>query len=141
MTDVGQVLELSHKDCRLNGTVPAGRVLVDGLGVGDVGSVVLRDRRHLAEDGMIVVVVSLSGEDSSVVSGPDIITRGFVYVKESGDLIEELRLIAVDVLEECSRRRQKDWATIKNAIKSELSGYLYKTTKRNPMILPVIMEI
>ncbi len=141
ISEIGQVLELSHKDCRAAGSVPAGRVLVDGLGVGDVGSVVLRDRRHLAEDGMIVVVVSLSGEDGSVVSGPDIITRGFVYVKESGDLIEELRLIAVDVLEECSRRRQKDWATIKNAIKNELSGYLYKATKRNPMILPVIMEI
>ncbi len=139
--EIGKVLELSHRDCKWAGTVPAGRVLVDGLGVGDVGSVVLRDRKHLAEDGMIVVVVSLSGEDGSVVSGPDIITRGFVYVKESGDLLEELRSIAVEVLEDCQQRRQKDWASIKSAIKSELSGYLYKTTKRNPMILPVIMEI
>ena len=139
--DVGQVLELNHRDCKVTGSVPAGRVLVDGLGVGDVGSVVLRDRRHLAEDGMIVVVVSLSSEDGSVVSGPDIITRGFVYVKESGDLLEELRSITVEVLDDCIQRHQKDWATIKSAIKNELSGYLFKTTKRNPMILPVIMEI
>ena len=114
ISDIGKVIELTHNSCRINGTVPSGNVLVDGYGVGDVGSVVLRDRKHLAEDGMIVVVVTMSGEDGSVVSGPDIITRGFVYVKESEQLMDELKSIA---------------------------SFLYKKTKRNPMILPVIMEV
>lgn len=139
--DIGKVIELTRSSCKLTGTVPAGKMLVDGLGVGDVGSVVLRDRKHLAQDGMIVVVVSLSSEDGDIISGPDIITRGFVYVKESGDLMEDLRLIAADAVEECISQNVKDWATIKASIKSSLSGYLYKNTKRNPMILPVIMEI
>ena len=121
--------------------MPAGRVFVDGYGVGDVGSVVLRDRKHLAEDGMIVVVVSMSGEDGSVVSGPDIITRGFVYVKESEGLMEELRHVAVKALEDCQRDRYNDWASIKSEIKNAISNFLYKKTKRNPMILPVIMEV
>ena len=112
-----------------------------GYGVGDVGSVVLRDRKHLAEDGMIVVVVSMSGEDGSVVSGPDIITRGFVYVKESEGLMEELRKVAVKALEECRMDTMNDWASIKSEIKNAISGFLYKKTKRNPMILPVIMEV
>ena len=101
ISDIGKVIELTPNSAKINGTVPAGRVFVDGYGVGDVGSVVLRDRKHLAEDGMIVVVVSMSGEDGSVVSGPDIITRGFVYVKESEGLMEELRKVAVKALEEC----------------------------------------
>ena len=138
---VGSVIELSGRTCKLNGTVPAGIVLVDGTGVGDVGSVVLRDRKHLAEDGMIVVCVSLSAEDSSVITGPDIITRGFIYVKESEELMDELREVAMEAIERCQRKRIHDWAAIKSAIKNDLSGYLYKTTKRNPMILPVIMEI
>ena len=108
--------------------------------MGDVGSVVLRDRKHLAQDGMIVVVASLSGQTGDLVSGPDIITRGFVYVKESESLMEELREVAADTLDDCQYRNISDWATIKSAIKSELSRYLYKKTKRNPMILPVIME-
>ena len=127
---------------RLTGTVPAGKMLVDGLGVGDVGSVVLRDRKHLAQDGMIVVVVNLSSEDGSIISGPDIITRGFVYVKESGDLMEELEGDRHRALwSDCISQHITDWATIKASIKSALSNYLYKHTKRNPMILPVIMEI
>ncbi len=139
--EIGTVFELSGKTCKANGTVPAGKVFVDGTGVGDVGSVVLRDRKHLAQDGMIVVCVNLSSQDGSIVSGPDIITRGFIYVKESEDLMEELRTVALEAIDRCSRKRSRDWATIKSAIKNDLSGYLYKTTKRNPMILPVIMEI
>ena len=138
---VGSVIELSSRTCKLNGTVPSGIVLVDGTGVGDVGSVVLRDRKHLAEDGMIVVCVNLSAEDGGIITGPDIITRGFIYVKESEELMDELREVAMEAIERCQRKRIHDWAAIKSAIKNGLSGYLYKTTKRNPMILPVIMEI
>ena len=141
ISDIGKVIELSRSSAKINGTVPAGKMLVDGLGVGDVGSVVLRDRKHLAQDGMIVVVVNLSGEDGSIISGPDIITRGFVYVKESEDLMEELRSIAEEAVYQCMDSRITDWASIKSSIKSSLSNYLYRHTKRNPMILPVIMEI
>ena len=141
ISDVGKVIELTPNSAKINGTVPSGKVFVDGYGVGDVGSVVLRDRKHLAEDGMIVVVVSMSSQDGSVVSGPDIITRGFVYVKESEGLMEELKGVAVHALENCQRDNCTDWAAIKAEIKNDLSGYLYKKTKRNPMILPVIMEV
>jgi ribonuclease J len=139
--EIGSVFELTKSTCKLGESVPAGQVMVDGTGVGDVGSVVLRDRKHLAQDGMIVVCVNLSAMDGSVLTGPDIITRGFVYVKESEDLMEELRTVALEAIERCQRKRIRDWTTIKTAIKHDLSGYLYKTTKRNPMILPVIMEI
>ncbi|WP_295629563.1 ribonuclease J [uncultured Intestinimonas sp.] len=141
ISDIGRVIELTQRSAKLNGTVPAGKVFVDGYGVGDVGSVVLRDRKHLAEDGMIVVVTSMSGENGAVVSGPDIITRGFVYVKESEELMEELRRVAVEALSRCERSHTTDWSAIKAEIKNDLSGYLYKKTKRNPMILPVIMEV
>ena len=127
IADIGQVMELSPASAKITGTVTAGQVFVDGYGVGDVGSVVLRDRRHLAQDGMIVVVLSMSGEDGALVSGPDIITRGFVYVKESEGLLEELRQVALEA--------------IQASIKADLSNYLYKKTKRSPMILPVIMEV
>ena len=139
--DIGTVFEFTPKTCKVNGTVTAGKVFVDGTGVGDVGSVVLRDRKHLAQDGMIVVCVNLSSQDGSILTGPDIITRGFIYVKESEDLMEELKEVATEAVERCGCKRSRDWATIKSAIKSDLSGYLYKHTKRNPMILPVIMEI
>jgi ribonuclease J len=140
--DLGQVIELSAKSCRLTGeTVPAGRVFVDGAGVGDVGSVVLRDRKHLAQDGMIVVCLTLSGEDGSVLSGPDIITRGFVYVKENEDLLESLRDLASDALDVCLSRSIRDHVTIKAAIKNELSAYLVKYVRRNPMIIPIVTEI
>ena len=141
IAEIGSVIELSGKTCKINGTVPAGKVFVDGTGVGDVGSVVLRDRKHLAQDGMIVVCVNLSSQDGSVVTGPDIITRGFIYVKESEELMEELKAVAMEAIERCGRKRVRDWTAIKTAIKNDLSGYLFKTTKRNPMILPVIMEI
>ena len=139
--EIGTVFELSGRSCKANGTVPAGKVFVDGTGVGDVGAVVLRDRKHLAQDGMIVVCLNLSSQDGSVISGPDIITRGFIYVKESEALMEELRNVANEAIERCQRKHLRDWSAIKTAIKNDLSGYLYKTTKRNPMILPVITEV
>ncbi len=139
--ELGTVFELTAKTCKVKGTVTAGKVFVDGSGVGDVGSVVLRDRKHLAEDGMIVVVVNLSSEDGSVITGPDIITRGFIYVKESEELMELLQEVAMEAIERCQRKHIRDWSAIKSAIKNDLSGYLYKTTKRNPMILPVISEV
>ena len=138
---IGTVFEFTGKSCKQVETVPAGRVFVDGIGVGDVGSVVLRDRKHLAEDGMIVVCVNLSAEDGSVITGPDIITRGFIYVKESEDLMNSLQEVAMEAIGRCQRKHVRDWSVIKSAIKNDLSGYLYKTTKRNPMILPVISEI
>ena len=140
--DVGKVIELTAKTCKLTGAVvPSGRVLVDGTGVGDVGSVVLRDRKHLAQDGMVVVVVNLSAQDGSVLSGPDIITRGFVYAKDNEDLLEALRYLADDALAECLERHIRDHATIKSAIKSALSVFLYKNARRNPMILPIVTEL
>ena len=141
ISDIGRVLELTKTTCKFTGTVPAGKILVDGTGVGDVGSVVLRDRKHLAQDGMLVVVVNLSAEDGSVISGPDIITRGFVYVKESENLMEEMRVNAAHAIDLSLKDGVRDWSALKASIKSDLSGYLFKTTKRNPMILPVIMEI
>ena len=138
---IGTVMEFSGKTCKVNSTVPAGQVFVDGASVGDVGSVVLRDRKHLADDGMIVVCVNLSSEDGSILTGPDIITRGFIYVKESGELLDELQEVAIEAIERCQRKHIREWSALKSAIKNDLSGYLYKTTRRNPMILPVIMEI
>ena len=141
IAEIGNVIELTGKTWKINQTIPAGQVFVDGTGVGDVGSVVLRDRKHLAEDGMIVVCVSINAQDGGIITGPDIITRGFIYVKESEELMDSLREVSMEAIERCQRKRIRDWNTIKTAIKNDLSGYLYKTTKRNPMILPVIMEI
>ena len=139
--EIGSCFELTGKTCKVGAPVPSGKVFVDGSGVGDVGAVVLRDRKHLAEDGMVVVCVNLSAEDGMVLTGPDIITRGFIYVKESEELMEELREVAMEAIERCQRKRVRDWSSIKSAIKNDLSGYLYKTTKRNPMILPIISEL
>ena len=141
ISDVGKVIELTGRSIKLAGVVPSGKIFVDGTSVGEVGSVVLRDRKHLAQDGMLVVVVSLSSEDGSLVSGPDIITRGFVYVKESEKLMSELKDVSLDAVNSCIGKHITDWATIKATLKSKLSDFLYKKTKRNPMILPVIMEI
>jgi ribonuclease J len=141
ISDIGHVIELTNRSIKRNGTVPAGRVLVDGTGVGDVGSVVLRDRKHLAQDGMLVVIVNLSSDDGSLISGPDIITRGFIYVKESEEIMKELKEIVINTLNECAASKVTDWATLKSCVKTELSNHLYKKTKRNPMILPVITEI
>lgn len=141
ISEIGKVIELTKKSAKFNGTVTAGRVLVDGTGVGDVGSVVLRDRKMLAQDGMVVVIVNLSSHDGSILSGPDIVTRGFIYVKESEVLINELKRIVIESLENCQKNNTTDYATIKATIKNNMSGYLYKTIKRSPMILPVIAEI
>ena len=141
ISDIGRVIEVSQKSVKLGGTVTAGKVFVDGSGVGDVGSVVLRDRRHLAQDGMVVVVMSMSGEDGALLAGPDLITRGFVYVKESEGLMDELRQVALDAVMHVDGRYTTDWSAIKQAVKADLSNYLYKKTKRSPMILPVIMEV
>ena len=141
ISDIGKVIEVDANSARVNGTVPAGRVFVDGYGVGDVGAVVLRDRKHLAEDGMIVVVASVSATDGGLMSGPDIITRGFVYVKESEGLMEELKTVALESMEKSQMSNGRDWAAVKGDMKNDLSGYLFKKTKRNPMILPVIMEV
>ena len=141
ISDIGKVMEFTPNSAKITGSVTAGQVFVDGYGVGDVGSVVLRDRRHLAQDGMIVVVMALSGEDGGLVSGPDIITRGFVYVKESEGLMEELRQVALEAIMSIDDRFANDWSAIKATVKNDLSNYLYKKTKRSPMILPVIMEV
>ena len=143
ISETGKIIELTQKTAKLNGTVTAGKVLVDGTGVGDVGSVVLRDRKVLAEDGMVVVIMNLSSEDGSLISGPDIITRGFIYVKESEDMMNDLRRIALEALahSQSDRRGRTDYTAIRNTIKHDMSGFLYKKTRRSPMILPVIMEI
>ena len=137
----GRVIELSRKSVKAEDSVPAGRVFVDGAGVGDVGSVVLRDRKHLAQDGMIVVVLALSGDDASLLAPPEIVTRGFIYEKESDGLMEEMRRVINESLASCRHQRIKDWAGIKNKVRTNLTGYLYKATKRSPMILPVITEL
>lgn len=141
LVDIGTVLELTHNSCKVAGTVTAGRVLVDGLGVGDVGNIVLRDRKHLSQDGLIVVVVTISRETGGVIAGPDIISRGFVYVRESEELIEQARQVVKETLDRCEQQHITDWATLKTNIKDELRDFLYEKTKRNPMILPIIMEI
>ena len=141
IAELGDVIELTAKSCKIGEKVTAGKIFVDGTGVGDVGAVVLRDRKHLAQDGMIVVCVNISAQDGGLITGPDIITRGFIYVKESEGLMEELRTVALEAMERCSRKHIRDFTSIKSAIKNDLSGYLYKTTKRNPMILTVITEV
>ncbi len=140
IADIGQVLTITENTAKLNGVVPAGRVLIDGLGVGDVGAVVLRDRKVLAEDGLIVAVVTLDATTGQVSAGPDIVSRGFVYVKESEELMEDMRRLTTQALNLCYEQHMTEWSGIKSAIKSALSDYLYKKIKRSPMILPVIME-
>lgn len=139
--DIGQVLELDKNHCKRNGTVPAGKVLVDGYGVGDVGNIVLRDRRHLAQDGLIVVVATIDPDTRSLLSGPDIISRGFVYVRESEELMEEVRNIARESLNDAIESGSIEWTQMKQNVKDDLSKYLYSKTKRKPMILPVIMNV
>ncbi|MGI6584414.1 MAG: ribonuclease J [Lutisporaceae bacterium] len=141
IADIGTVLEFTKDTGRTAGTVVAGKVLVDGLGVGDVGNIVLRDRKHLSQDGLIVVVVTISKETGQVVAGPDIISRGFVYVRESEDLMEEARGIIKDALTKCEEKQITEWGTIKSEVRESLREFIYERTKRNPMILPIIMEI
>lgn len=137
----GAVIEITKKGIKCEDTVPAGAVLVDGSGVGDVGSVVMRDRRHLAEDGMIVVVMPYSVEEHVLIGEPEIVTRGFIYVKEAEALMEELKRVVLETTDACEMQHIADWTAIKSKVKSNLSGYLYKTMRRSPMILPVISEI
>lgn len=137
----GDVLEVSEEQAKVNGRVPVGAILVDGLGVGDVGNVVLRDRQHLAEDGIMIVVMSLDKASGEPVAGPDIVSRGFVYVKESDELIEEARRTVDDALQACLDKGITDWGKLKTTTKDVLSDYVWKKTKRRPMILPIIMEV
>jgi ribonuclease J len=141
IADNGDVVEVTRDSAKKTGTVTAGQVFVDGLGVGDVGNIVLRDRKHLSQDGILTVVVTIEKESGSVIAGPDIISRGFVYVRESEDLMEKARVVVKDTLKECEDKRISDWATIKGNIKESLRAFLYEKTKRKPMILPIIMEI
>jgi len=137
----GDVLELDEKKAEISGHVPCGSILVDGLGVGDVGNIVLRDRQHLAEDGILIVVLTLERFSNQLLSGPDIVSRGFVYVRESEGLMEEARHVVEDAITDCMDRHVSDWGKIKNVIKDSLSDFLWKRTKRSPMILPIIMEV
>ncbi len=138
---IGDVIETDGTDLRITGKVTAGRVLVDGLGVGDVGSIVLRDRKHLAEDGLIVVVATIESESGTILAGPDILSRGFVYVRESEEMMEAARDILRKTLESCLAGGVRDWNGIKSSLRDSLSDYIYMKTKRNPMILPIIEEI
>ena len=137
----GNVLELSEESAKIVGNVTAQGILVDGLGVGDVGNIVLRDRQHLSQNGLIIVVVTLEKNSNMLVAGPDIVSRGFVYVRESENLMEECHDVAFDALNECLNRNITDWGKIKTAIKDNLGEFLWKRTKRNPMILPIITEV
>ena len=137
----GNVIEITGKTMKINGSVPAGEVFVDGSGVGDVGAVVMRDRKRLAEDGMVVVVLPVSSHDGRLLSRPEIITRGFIYVKESEDLLRELENLAMVAAEGVSGRRGRDESDLKGAVKSAVSNYLFKTTKRNPMVIPVVTKL
>lgn len=139
--ETGQVVEVTKDEAKIAGRVPSGGVMVDGLGVGDVGHIVLRDRKHLAEDGILTVVVTIEKESFSVIAGPDIITRGFVYVKESENLLNETREIVRKELDKCMENRITEWVVIKSSIKNAVGKFLYEKTKRRPIILPIIMEI
>lgn len=141
IADNGRVVEMTDKDIKITGTVPAGRVFVDGYGVGDVGSVVLRDRKHLAQDGLIVVVATIDGYNGEILSGPDVVSRGFVYVRESEELIDDAKHLAQTILEDCAYNNVREWSVIKTKIRDEVSHLMYERTKRSPMILPVIMEL
>ena len=141
ISEIGKVLELDRKGARFNGTETAGKVLVDGNGVGDIGSVVLRDRKHLSEDGLVVVVVTVDMEGRMIVSGPDIVSRGFVYVKESEELMKEARSIAENSLIKAMSKGMGDRTHLKGVIKDDLAKFIYKETKRKPMILPIIMDL
>lgn len=139
--EIGQVIELDGVSMKKVGTVTAGKVLVDGYGVGDVGSIVLKDRKHLAEDGLIIVVATIERESGSVMAGPDIVSRGFVYVRESEELMTEAKNVVKAAFRDCEDRGVTDWNNMKMSVKDELSGFIYRKTKRSPMILPIIMEI
>ncbi len=137
----GTVFEFGNDYGKICGNIQAGRILVDGLGVGDVGNIVLRDRKHLAEDGLMIIVVTITKENGNVVAGPDIISRGFVYVRESEDLMDEAREVVRGVLDDCEQQKIREWSLLKSSIRDKLRDFLFQKTKRRPMILPIIMEV
>lgn len=139
--EIGKVIETNGAEMKFNGSVTAGRVLVDGLGVGDVGSIVLRDRKHLAQDGLIVVVTTMDTANGQIMAGPDIVSRGFVYVRESEDMIAQARDIARSCIQKCIDQDSRDWTTLKTRLKDDIGDFLWQKTKRSPMILPVIQEV
>ena len=141
ITDIGRTIEITPNKMAVVGTVPAGRVLVDGLGVGDVGSIVLRDRKHLAEDGLIVVVATVDSVSGELVSGPDVVSRGFVYVREAEGTMDEIKVFARRIMDDAVRQSHGDWGIIKTRVRDELSRRIFQKTKRSPMILPIIMEV
>lgn len=141
ISDIGKVIETDGVDMQITSSVPAGRVMVDGLGVGDVGSIVLRDRKHLAEDGLIIVVAAIDSVTGELLAGPDVVSRGFVYVRESEELMNAAREVCVKALSQCKMSGYRDWNSIKQTVKDQLGQYVYVQTKRNPMILPIIQEI
>lgn len=141
ITGNGRVLELSESEAKFNGTVTSGIVLVDGLGIGDVGNIVLKDRQKLSQDGLITVVITMDSRSGKIVAGPDVISRGFVYVRESENLMEDIKKLLRIELAKCEEKHITDWATLKSVIKDELGSYIYKKTKRQPMLIPIIMEI
>ena len=138
---IGEVIELSSQRMMIRKKITAGNVMVDGLGIGDVGNSVLKDRKHLSEDGLIIVVVAINKNDRSIMSGPDIFTRGFIYVKESEEMVNEIKEIAAKVLNKCIINNIRDWNVMKTRIKDDISNYLYSRIKRNPMILTIIQDI
>ena len=137
----GRILEINENSARLTGTVPNGKILVDGLGVGDVGNIVLRDRQHLSQEGLIVIVITMDKATGEVVSGPDVISRGFVYVRESENLMEDVKSVVRSIIKKCEEEGIQDWSTIKGTVKENLKDYIFNKTRRNPMILPIIMEV
>jgi len=137
----GKVLELNPDEAKFTGNVPVGKVMVDGLGVGDVGNIVLRDRQHLSSDGLIIIVLTMDSNSGEVVAGPDVISRGFVYVRESENLMDEVKQMLTELVSNYTNGERRDWSSIKNIIKENLRTYIYQKTKRNPMILPIIMEV
>lgn len=141
ITHNGRILELSEDEAKFTTSVPSGKVLVDGLGVGDVGNIVLRDRQHLSQDGLIVIVLTMDSSTGEIVSGPDVISRGFVYVRESENLMEDVKNVIKEEVAECEKRHITDWSTIKSTLKDNLRDYIFQKTKRDPMILPIIMEV
>jgi ribonuclease J len=141
ISEIGKVLEIDRSGAKFNGLVPAGKVLVDGYGVGDVGNIVLRDRKHLSQDGIIIVVASVDLDSRLLLSGPDIVSRGFVYVREAEELMEEIRQIATEAILRSLDRSRVDRMELKNALKDDLTKFLYAKTKRKPMVLPVIMNV
>ena len=141
MLSNGRVLELNENECKFTTSVQSGRVLVDGLGVGDVGNIVLRDRQHLSQDGLIIIVMTMDSSTGEIIAGPDVISRGFVYVRESENLMENVKSVIRNEIEKCERNHITDWSTIKSNLRDNLKDYIAAKTKRNPMILPIIMEV